>query len=80
MGTQIVPSYTNIFMDDLEKWMLASMEETPSTWWRYIDDIFAVWPHDQERLKTLLILRNKFHPLIKFIAEWSSMSVSFLDT
>ena len=75
MGTQMAPSYSNIFMDDLERRMLASMEETPLTWWRYVDDVFAIWPHSVERLKTFLKSINEFHPLIKFTVEWCSKSV-----
>ena len=71
---------TSLIMDDLEKRMLASMEKTPSTWWRYIYDIFAIWPHGEQRLKTFLKLINEFNPSIKFTAEWSSKSVLFLDT
>ena len=62
-------SYTNIFMDAV-----------PSTWWRYIDDIFAIWPHGEEQLVQFLEKINQFHPSIKFTAEWSAKSVAFLDT
>ena len=39
MGTRTAPSYANIFMDNLERDILASREKTPSTWWRYIEDV-----------------------------------------
>ena len=60
--------------------MLANMHAVPSTWWRYIDDIFAIWPHGEEQLILFLEKINQLHPSIKFIAKWSAMSVSFLDT
>lgn len=82
MGTQMAPSYMNIYMDDLEKPMLASIKKihVPSIWQRYIDDIFSIWPYGGERLKTFLKAINEFHPSIKFTPEWSPKSVSFLDT
>ena len=48
-------------MDNLEREILASTEKTPSTWWRYIDDVFATWPRDEEQLKVLLEFLNEFH-------------------
>ena len=80
MGTRMAPSYANIFMDSLERKILAEEERIPSTWWRYIDDIFAIWPHGEQHLTTFINQINQFHPSIKFTAEWSSKSVSFLDT
>ena len=35
MGTRMAPSYANIFMDSLERRILAEEERIPSTWWRY---------------------------------------------
>ena len=47
MGTCMASSYVDILMDNLEQRMLAKMDAVPSTWWRYIDDIFATWPHGE---------------------------------
>ena len=60
--------------------MLDKMDAVPSTWWRYTDDVFAVWPHGKEQLIEFLKKINQFHPSIKFTTEWSTKSVSFLDT
>ena len=79
MGTCMAPSYVGIFMDNLKRQLLVNMDIIPSTWWRYIEDIFAIWPHGKEQLITFLEKINHFHPSIKFTAEWSSKSVSFLD-
>ena len=54
--------------------------EVPPTWWRYIDDNFAIWQHSEERLTQFLENINHLHSFIKFTAEWSAKSVSFLDT
>ena len=62
MGTCMAPSYANIFMDNLEKQMLANMDAVPSTWCRYID-IFAIWPHGEE------IITRAFLELDKGLAE-----------
>ena len=80
MGTRIAPLYANIFMDDLERNILANAERTPSIWWRYIGGIFAIWPHGEKQIRTLVKYRNQCHPSIKFTAKWSSRSVTFLET
>ena len=60
--------------------LLAWTSARPHTWWRYIDDIFAIWEHRGESLMTFLDQINLFHPPIKFTAETSTQEVSFLDT
>ena len=80
MGTRMAPSYANIFMGELEKHLLQNTVNRPSIWWRYIEDIFAVWNDGEEQLQHFLQEINTFHPTIKFTAEWSREKVSFLDT
>ena len=48
-------------------------------WWRYIDDIFFIWEHGEKPLKVFIDQVNKFHPTIKFTAEYSKEEVIFLD-
>ena len=73
MGTRMAPSYANMFMAQLEQRILARIHVIPHIWWRYIDDIFAIWNPFVEEL-------NHAHPTIKFTAEWSRASLPFLDT
>ena len=82
MGTPMAPSYANIFMAALETEMLLNAPNgfIPLEWIRYIDDIFAVWPHVLESLMAFLNHINHFHPTIKFDYEYSDKSVHFLDT
>ena len=46
----------------------------------YIDDIFAVWTHGEEKLIKFIDDNNGYHATIKFTAEWSREFVTFLDT
>ena len=80
MGTRMAPSYANIFMGSLEHRILTQTSRTPEVWWRYIDDIFAIWTHGEAHLEHFLQEINQAHLTIKFTAEWSHESVSFLDT
>ena len=79
MGTRMAPSYANIFMGMLEKTILENAIYKPTVWWRYIDDVFTIWPHGEECFKQFVSQINNIHSSIKFTAEWSYESVSFLD-
>ena len=47
----------------------------------YIDDIFFLWEHGEEKLRSYRIIEylNEKHPTIKFTAVWSKTSINFLD-
>ena len=79
MGTRAAPSYANIFMGRLENQILAEADKKPHVWWRYIDDVFAMWTHGENHLKDFLEHLNQAHPTIRFTADWSPDSMSFLD-
>ena len=79
MGTRMAPSYANIFMGKLESRILDEAKRTPFVWWRFIDDIFMIWTHGEPHLNEFLHQTNLAHPTIKFTAEWSTSSVTFLD-
>ena len=66
-------------MAELEEEILRKAEFKPYLWWRYIDDIFFLWKHGEEKLKSFIDNINKMHPTIKFTADWSKTSISFLD-
>ena len=48
-------------------------------WWRYIDDVFLIWQHGEEKLRDFISFLNGAHDSIKFTAEWSTDKVNFLD-
>ena len=80
MGTKVAPSYANLFMSKLEKEMLETYPLKPTTWWRYIDDIFFIWDYGEIELEKWLHHLNTYHRTIKFTSEWSKQKVHFLDT
>ncbi len=80
MGTRMAPSYANLFMVELEANLFAWVPRTPSIWWKYIDDIFAIWEHGQETLDIFLKQINEIHDTKKFTAEYSTERITFLDT
>ena len=82
MGTKMAPNYANLFMADLEEKILSEAPNNlrPTVWWRYIDDIFFTWDHDEAQLHTFMDHMNQFHPTIKFTYDISKETGVFLDT
>ena len=52
MGTIMAPAYANIFMDAIETSFISSSPLKPSIYFRYIDDIFLIWPHGNDSVTT----------------------------
>lgn len=80
MGTRVAPTYANLYMDWFETKHIYTYPLQPTMFGRYIDDIFLLWDHGRESLDAFLTHINSIHPTIKFSAEISAESVSFLDT
>ena len=51
IGTKMAPPCAIIFNGDLEEQILQDYSFIPLVWWRYIDDIFLLWQHEEEKLK-----------------------------
>ena len=66
-------------MAELEEEILRKAEFKPCLWWKYIDDIFLLWEHGEEKLNSFIDNINNMHPTIKFTADWSKTSINFLD-
>ena len=79
IGAKCAPTYACIFMDKVETEFLETQTDKPFWWVRYIDDIFFIWTHGQEKLKVFLEDLNKFHPNLKFTSVSSEENVAFLD-
>ena len=79
MGMRMVPACANLFMGDLEEKLLAQIPLKPYLWWRYIDDIFMVWTHGEDKLEDFINHINSLHSTIKFTHEFSKSHISFLD-
>ena len=80
MGTRMAPSFANLFMGRLEREFLLTQNVKPREWWRFIDDIFAIWTHGELILRHFIESLNCHHPTIKFTATWSAEKITFLDT
>ena len=66
-------------MAELEEEILGKAEFKTYIWWSYIDDLFFLWGHGEEKLKSFIDKLNKMHPTMKFTAYWLKTSIDFLD-
>ncbi len=79
IGTKCAPPYAILFLAELENRLLQHAVDKPMLCWRYIDNIFLVWQHGEDKLLEFVSYLNSAHSSIKFTAEWSKSSVNFLD-
>ena len=81
-GPYISCSYADIVMTDFDKEAL-EYHLNPTTWKRFRDDVFVLWPHGRESLVLFLDYINTLDPTekIKFIMEVAEPgnSLEFLD-
>ena len=80
MGTWMAPSYAKLFRGRLERDFMSSHDVELRVWWSFIDDIFAIWTHGEQALQNFTESLDRYHPTIKFTADWSAEKVAFLDT
>ena len=66
-------------MDKLESDFLKSKELTPLLWYRYINDVFFIWTHGEEKLALFLNVYNNLHLNIKFSHDSNKELIPFLD-
>ena len=80
IGTKFAPPYACLFIDDLETKFLQSRSLQPLVLFRYIDNIFFIWSHGNEKLENFLDNNlSSFDNNIKFTYESSKDNVIFLD-
>ena len=80
MGARMAPSNVNLFMAKQEREFLLTQDLKPQVWWRFVDNIFAIWTHGEQLLLQFSESLNHHHTTIKFTTNWSAEKVTFLDT
>ena len=69
MATVLSPFLANFYMDFIEQPALNSCPFKHSLWFRFVDDILAVWEHGQDCLKDFLAHLNSFDSNLQFTIE-----------
>ena len=66
-------------MSEFETRFIESQQNKSLVWFRYTDDIFFIWTHGEDKLKTFLKRLDSFDPSLKFTHELSKESLPFFD-
>ena len=64
-------------MDKIESDFLKTQKAKPLVWYHYIDDVFFIWTHGEQKLNSFLEELNNYHLNIKFTHESSKENISF---
>lgn len=79
MGNPLSCFIANIFMSHLETFAKTSFQYFPRIWYRYVDDVFAVFDRSED-LQNFTNQLNSIYPTIKFTSETEiNNTLPFLD-
>ena len=79
IGNKFETPYASIFVDAVETEFCTSQYLQCFLWLCYIEYIFFIWTHGEEKLVQFLNELNNFHPNLSFTYETSKNNLSFLD-
>ena len=79
IGAKMAPAYANIVMYIFEHNLLTGSCNKPLVWFRYIDDIFAIWTHGEDKLNDFLLYINSIHSSFQFTCNYHKECAQFLD-
>ena len=66
-------------MDEVETEFFKTRKLNTLLWLRYMDNIFFIWMHGEERLKTFMNNFNNYKSNLKFTYDYSKGEINFLD-
>ena len=79
MGKKFSPNFASIYVAQWEEEALDKVDKKPLCWFRYLDDIFLVWPHSKDDFDKFLSTLNQQNSDITLKGTISKDSVDFLD-
>jgi hypothetical protein len=48
MGSALAPIIAKFYVEHFEQKAISTATKKPARWYRYVDDIFMVWPHGKD--------------------------------
>lgn len=79
MGKVFSPSLANIYLLEFDEKAMNGFPIKPLLFFRYLDDVFMIWPGSVAQLKEYELFLNGLIPDIKITLEYSNIQISFLD-
>ena len=79
MGSPLGPTIANFFLAETETLLLQQqLNSAPKVYFRYVDDIFAIFNNEADSMEFLNRL-NSQHKNLQFTIEKSTNTLPFLD-
>lgn len=79
MGKRFAPALANLYLLDFDKTAKYNFRIKPLAFFRYLDDIFFLWPGDVNSLREYELFLNAIIPDIKVTLEHNNEAINFLD-
>lgn len=80
MGKKYAPALANLYLLDFDDQAMNKFRIKPHFYFRYLDDIFFIWPGTVDELKEFESFLNDVTAGIKIKLEHSNTETNFLDT
>ena len=80
IGSRLGLNYASTYMGAWEEELFRRSEKQPLAYFRFVDDVWGLWTHGIEALKTFHTQGNGINPRIKLELRYSSEKLEFLDT
>jgi len=80
MGKSFAPSLANLYLVDFDNQAMKGFHIQPQLFFRFLDDVFFVWPGTREDLKEFERFLNSIIPDIEITLNVHDTEVNFLDT
>jgi hypothetical protein len=80
MGSNVAPCFANLFLIFHElQWKNKLKDKWPKVYFRFLDDIFFIWEHNEADLQDFKRVLNNTTPSLKFTFEQDGKKSTFLD-
>ncbi|XP_041430880.1 uncharacterized protein LOC121397711 [Xenopus laevis] len=82
MGSNVAPSYANLYMAHIEEEVIyknSLFRSHCTLYLRYIDDLLLIWDGDLESLNAFHHFLNGIEETLKFTMDFNPTSINFLD-
>jgi len=80
MGKRYAPSLADIYLRTLDHAAMHGFHIKPKVYWRYLDDIYLIWPGTRQQLQEYQDFLNSVIPGISITLTARNNIIEFLDT
>ncbi|XP_052261675.1 uncharacterized protein LOC127865763 [Dreissena polymorpha] len=80
IGSHLGMNYASTYMGAWERELFSKSNKHPIAYFRFVDDVWGLWTHGLEALKTFHAVANEIHPRIQLELRYSTEQLEFLDT